>query len=158
MDPVSVKVTRECADAPDRAQPQPNAEGLFVRRQRWVSAASPDAWRALATNERIPEILQAAPQTLPVFVDNIPHIRSPITATDVTRPSRVTSVRWRTNQRRTAGRVDSGSGEQLVQVGGTDRFDQIPFDPCLAREFAAGMLVVSGQGYQSQVLQLRMLR
>jgi len=46
----------------------------------------------------------------------------------------------------------SGSREQPVQVRGADGLDQVPLDPRLAREFAAGMLIVSRQGNQSQVL------
>jgi len=45
-----------------------------------------------------------------------------------------------------------GSGEQLVQVRGANGLDQVPLDPRLAREFAAGMLTVSRQGNQSHVL------
>lgn len=46
----------------------------------------------------------------------------------------------------------SGSGEQLVQVRGADGLDQVSLDPHLAREFAAGVLAISRQGNQSQVL------
>ncbi len=45
--------------------------------------------------------------------------------------------------------VLAGSGEQLVQVRGADRFDQVPLDPSLARAFAPGMLTVSRQGNES---------
>src|SRR5882724_9645264 len=50
------------------------------------------------------------------------------------------------------------SGEQFVQVRGADELDQVPLDPGRARELAAGMITVSRQGNQPQVLQLRMLR
>src|SRR4029077_1351219 len=50
------------------------------------------------------------------------------------------------------------SGEQFAEVRGADGLDQVPLDPGRARELAAGMITVSRQGKQSQVLQLRMLR
>lgn len=46
----------------------------------------------------------------------------------------------------------SRSGEQLVQVRRTDGLDQVPLDPHLARELAAGVLTASRQCNQSQVL------
>jgi hypothetical protein len=46
----------------------------------------------------------------------------------------------------------SRSGEQLVQIRRADGLDQVPLDPHLAREFAAGVLTASRQRNQSQVL------
>jgi len=73
-----------------------------------VLPARAAAQRAFPPNERIPEVPQATSESLPILVDNIAHVSSPVTAADVTRTARAPAVRWRT-KKRPARRVDSGS-------------------------------------------------
>src|SRR5258708_5756560 len=69
--------------------------------------------------------------------------------------SRQLPVLWSTQ--RITSRV-ARSGEQLVQGRGAHGLAQVQLNPCLTREFAAGVLPASRQCNHSQVLQLRMSR